>query len=101
MTNEIELNTSHNKETDWLHRIILPCSEVMHLLADDSEQRLSGRQRIALRVHLVVCKFCARYKHQLTRLRLALRRHPAGAEVPDSPGLSPEARDRIRRSLSK
>ncbi len=96
---ETALNESNNKEVDWVHRIILPCAEVTRLLSDSSRRPLSLRERIALRVHLVLCDWCSRYKRQLKLLCLTLHRHPSTVEIPDSPGLSPEAREKIRRSL--
>jgi hypothetical protein len=99
LTSETKLSASNNKEIDRLHRIIMPCAEVTRLLSDPAAPPLTCRQRIALRVHLAICSFCSRYKHQLHRLRLALRRDPADADTPVSQTLSPEARERIRRSL--
>jgi hypothetical protein len=96
---ETVLNESKKKTVDWLHRIILPCNEVTRVLSDPPKNRLSTRERIALRAHLAVCVWCSRYQHQLKRLRLTLHHHPAHAEAPEPTGLSPEARGRIRRSL--
>ena len=97
---ETTLNTLNKKAANWLHRIILPCTEVTRILSETPERPLTWRGRVALRVHLVMCAWCSRYKSQLKRLRISLHCHTSDAEAPDSVGLSPEARDRINRSLS-
>jgi hypothetical protein len=93
------LNKSSKKGVDWVHWIILPCTEVTRLLSAPSVRPLSRRKRVALRVHLVLCQWCSRYERQLKSLLLALHRHPSDAEAPDASRLSPEARERIRLSL--
>lgn len=94
------MNTLNKKAVNWLHRIILPCAEVTRILSEAPERPLAWRERVTLRVHLAMCAWCSRYKSQLKRLRISLHSHSADAETPDSVGLSPEARDRISRSLS-
>ena len=83
-----------------MHRIIMPCGKVTQLLSDPASRQLSPRERIALRVHLSVCGWCSRYKHQVQRLRNVLENHPSDIEAPSPTGFSPEARERIRRSLN-
>ena len=100
VTSENALNDSSKKTTDWVHRIIMPCSEVTHLLSDPASGQLSARERIALRVHLSVCSWCSQYKRQVQRLRNVMESHSSDVEAPSSTGLSPEARERIRRSLN-
>ncbi len=99
MTSEKALNESNKKTTDWVHRIILPCSHVTHLLSYPACRKLSIRERIALHVHLFVCGWCSRYKRQVQRLRSTLDRRPSDTEAPASSGLTPEARERIRHTL--
>jgi hypothetical protein len=59
-------------------------------------------KRIGVRVHLLMCKLCARYERQLLLIREAVRRMVATEEKPGGvPGesLSEEAKERIRKSL--
>lgn len=79
------------------------CKEVTRLVSQSLDRPLALRERIALWLHLRVCKLCARYRRQLLLLREAIRRHPdrlEGHKPPSSPSLSPEARERIKRSLT-
>jgi hypothetical protein len=78
------------------------CKEVSRLVSEAMDRELPVGRRLAVRIHLTMCRFCDRYRRQLLAIRETLRR--CAAERPDAaadPGfaLSPEARDRIRRSL--
>jgi hypothetical protein len=63
------------------------------------DQSLPLGKRIGVRLHLLMCKFCARYQRQLLLIRETVRRFAA---IEDSSGetLSAEARERIRKSLA-
>lgn len=52
---------------------------------------LHWRERMALRLHLLICHHCRRYVRQLRQLVASLRRPPAPA--------SPEQVDRIMRRI--
>jgi hypothetical protein len=59
-------------------------------------------QRIRLRLHLRICKWCARYERQLLLIRETLRRVDAAGDRPEGrtgETLSEDARERIRKSL--
>lgn len=81
---------------------MLSCKEVSHLVSDSLDRKLSLWQRIQVRLHLLMCRFCSRFRKQTLFLRDAGRHYPmvvAETETATSTGLSPEARDRIKRSL--
>ena len=81
-------------------RAISPdCREASRLQSRELDCPLSLSQRCGLRVHLVLCKWCRRYGKQLRFLRRALREHPGQVNAAPPETLSPEARERIRRSL--
>jgi hypothetical protein len=94
------MNESSKEATDWVHRIIMPCSEVTRILSDAERGSLTVRQGLALRVHLLVCGWCSRYQRQVQRLRATLARQSSKPEVYRPVNLSSDARDRIRRSLN-
>jgi hypothetical protein len=55
-----------------------------------------------MRLHLQICILCRRYGQQLTLIRSALRKGNGQLHEDsptDRPGLSPEAKARIRRAL--
>ena len=81
---------------------MLSCKEVSHLVSESLDRKLSPWQRIQVRLHLLMCRLCARFRRQTLFLRDAAHHYlmaVAETETATSAGLSPEARDRIKRSL--
>ena len=81
---------------------MMSCREATRLLSEAQDRPLPWRRRLGLRLHLLMCRLCARYARQLRFLRRALRRLPEEADRA-LPGarLSPEARRRILRALQE
>ncbi len=87
----------------FLARQFPPCKEVTRLVSESLDRDLSVPERLTLRVHVLMCVLCRRFARQVRFVRDALRRHSdrlEGQDLPPPPGLSPEARDRIKRNLS-
>lgn len=83
---------------------MLSCKEITHLVSESLDRPLPFRQRLAIRLHVLLCKLCNRYRRHLLFIRDTVRRHPERLEYPDSPcppPLSPEARERIKQSLTR
>ena len=78
----------------------LTCADAAKLLSASQDLDLTRAERIALRMHLLICKACRRYRRQLAFIQEAMRKPSASVE-PDESGrsLSPEARERIKNSL--
>ena len=75
------------------------CKEATRLQSEALDRRLSGSEKLGLRLHLLLCKWCRRYGEQLKFLRSAARACEDHPTVQGASGLSPEARERIKRSL--
>ena len=85
----------------FLARKTPSCKEVIRLLSDEMERAPSFRQWMAVRLHFLICKWCARYQKQLLLMRTLLRGDPEKIEA-NSPGrLSPEAKERMKRALNQ
>ena len=81
---------------------MLSCKDVTRLLSESMDHSLPLGKRIGVRLHLLMCRFCARYERQLLLIRETVRRIVASEEKPgESPGetLSEESKERIRKSL--
>jgi hypothetical protein len=80
----------------WMHN----CKEVTRMVSESMDRKLPLHQRMGIRVHLFMCKFCSRYRKQLLILREAMRLQDKYVEetIP-SLTLAPEARERIKRSF--
>ncbi|HEX9749684.1 MAG TPA: zf-HC2 domain-containing protein [candidate division Zixibacteria bacterium] len=85
----------------WLAAIQPPCEVISRSISDSLDRRLSLRERLLIRLHLPICRWCTHYKSHLTTIRHALRESADPELDPETElrGLSPEARDRIRRRL--
>jgi len=77
------------------------CREAVRLQSEAMDHSLTFTQRVGLRIHLLLCKWCRRYGNQIRFLRAASRQVPEKPSDPASAGMSPEARDRIRQSLDR
>lgn len=76
------------------------CKEVTRMVSESLDRKLPLHQRMGIRIHLLMCKFCSRYRKQLLILRESMRRYSMyGEESEPSLALPPEARKRIKRSL--
>ena len=78
------------------------CKEVTRMVSESMDRDLSRYRRIGIWIHLMMCKFCSRYKQQLISLRKALRSEGLHDENSEPHAkLSPDARERIKRSLHR
>ena len=82
--------------------LTLPCSESSQLVSDAMDRRLTRVERLAMTLHLMVCRNCRRSRKRLQLLAEALRRLASGI-APAAPStnasLSLEARKRIEEAL--
>jgi hypothetical protein len=79
---------------------MLSCKEVSLLVSRSMDTSLTLRERLAVRLHLLYCRGCRRFRDQVQFLRRAAQRSseslPAGAvHLPAS------ARERIRAALRR
>ena len=81
---------------------MLSCKDAPQLISESMDHSLPLGKRIGVRIHLIMCLFCARYERQLLLIRETVRRLVAMEETPDGlflGELSEDARERIRQSL--
>jgi predicted anti-sigma-YlaC factor YlaD len=55
---------------------MLSCKETSELVSRSLDERLSWSQRMAVRLHLLMCGACRRFVEQMGFLRRAARRYP-------------------------
>ena len=86
--------------THWMFH----CKDVSQKVSQSMDVSLPYRQRMAVRIHLLMCRYCARFSRQLMMLRKMschIDSDPSSTEAASK--LSQEAKDRIKailRSLS-
>lgn len=80
------------------------CKEVSRLVSESMDRELPFRQRFSMRLHLLMCSLCSRFRRQIAFLRDAAHSFGKGSEEGEllaNVRLSPEARARIKQSLEQ
>jgi hypothetical protein len=101
----IKLYSKATHALRWLLLRRLPtCKEMVPLMSESLERRLSLRERVLMKLHLWVCAWCAWYLEHLHLIREAI--HLRASETRDnesasSAALSSEARERIKLALKR
>ena len=68
------------------------------MISESMDRKLPLFQRMGIRLHLMMCEFCSRYRKQLLFIRQTLRSGHAPSDSDcTSSGLSAEARKRIKK----
>jgi len=85
----------------FIGRHTSPCQQVAQRLSDAMDRRLPLHQQLDLRLHLVVCALCERYRRHLETLRRLMRdpRDVGEGWLPDV-SLPPDVRERLKRVLN-
>ncbi|HKZ03755.1 MAG TPA: hypothetical protein VJ180_16045 [Pyrinomonadaceae bacterium] len=86
----------------WLLRRLPACKETVEIVSQSFERQLSLRERITVKLHFWICVWCQWYMEHLRLLRQTLRAKSTETSDMDSslsPGLSIDARERIKRRL--
>ncbi|MEW6720256.1 MAG: hypothetical protein AB1346_07390 [Thermodesulfobacteriota bacterium] len=81
---------------------MLRCKEATRLISLSMDESLPMFRKVELRLHILICRWCARYERQLLLIRDMLRGLDLATDRPDgSTGetLSEPARERIKASL--
>jgi hypothetical protein len=79
------------------------CKEVAARLSFGLEQPLPLGERMTLRLHMMMCRYCSRYYDQIRALRDLAQGYEATEMGPsdEDQKLSPEAQEHICQALSK
>ncbi len=76
-----------------------PCREMTLLLSREQDDPLPALEVFALRLHLLYCSACRRYKRNIGVMRRAVRRAADALDASSTPALSPESRRRIKQAM--
>ena len=75
------------------------CREATRLQSQVLDCSLSLRQRIGLRIHLWLCRWCNRYGKQIRFLRSAAQHQDEHEQCLPTQSLSSEVRERMKQQL--
>lgn len=89
----------------WLDALLIratpPCKEIVRWVSEEVEQPLPWHRRLRMHAHFLICKFCKRYRAQVTTLRTVLRSSSEklhGCETSED-HLPTDAKQRIKDAL--
>lgn len=77
-----------------------PCRKIVPLISQSMDRQLKLREWLQMKLHLLICSWCVRYKKQITFLRQILRQQERScSSIASTAGLNDAARDRINQSI--
>lgn len=79
--------------------VTMGCRQSARLLSRSLDRELPRRQRIALRLHFMMCNNCQRYLKQLRFLHNAMARYEEHLDDISKESLSQEAKARVTEAL--
>lgn len=85
---------------EGLARRLPDCDTTTKTISNAMDEKISLWQRIQVKLHLLICIYCARYRDQILLLRTTVRKGMEADKAPPATSLSSEARDRMKRRLS-
>jgi len=83
----------------WLTDFSPNCRKASRLQSEALDRPLPFRQRLGLRIHLLLCQWCRRYGKQISFLRRAVHDHPDEVVETLPQKLPDAARERIKQKL--
>lgn len=78
---------------------MLDCKQTSQLISQSLDRSLTLRERFALRLHLLVCKYCKQFSQHLQTIRVALKQMTSSIESNDSIEMPSAAKSRILQSI--
>jgi hypothetical protein len=79
----------------WMFR----CKDVSQKISLSMDTSLPLGHRLAVRFHLMMCRYCARFRRQMLKLRTLSRAIDTDAPASGTTTLSDDARARIKKAL--
>jgi hypothetical protein len=62
---------------------MMNCKQATRLMSQEMDRDLAAGDRLALRLHTLLCSGCARYREQMAFLRQASRQQVPDDDTPD------------------
>ncbi len=74
---------------------MLSCKQASKIISQSLDKPLTMRERFALKLHLIICKYCKRFSQQVQTLRVALKQMISSIENNNTIELPSAAKNRI------
>lgn len=78
------------------------CREITRTISDSMDRKLSLKERIGLKLHIMSCVLCERYQTQMIALNKMLNKYSLLLDEEEMLGgtrLKPEAKERIKKMI--
>ncbi|NIA31095.1 MAG: hypothetical protein GWP06_14435 [Actinobacteria bacterium] len=87
-----------------MSRLTPSCDIITHKISESMDGKISLRDKLEIRIHLLGCNLCTRYRDQLLIIQDMLNKYTKDVEheqILTDVSLSETARERIRRNLEQ
>ncbi len=74
---------------------MLSCKQASQIISQSLDRQLTMRERFALKLHLLMCKYCKQFSQQLHALRVALKLAASEIESNDTIKMPSATKKRI------
>ena len=78
---------------------MLSCKGASQLISQSIDRALTRRERLSLRLHLLICDVCRRFSRQLLVLTAAVKRLRDNTEADTEIQMPPETKQRIADAI--
>jgi predicted anti-sigma-YlaC factor YlaD len=80
---------------------MINCKQATAMASQQLDRELSLRQRLSLKLHLLICRYCRNYRRQLRFLHRIAPRLQTFIEEHSDIHLPPQRKESIRKSLKE
>jgi hypothetical protein len=78
------------------------CKDTTELISENMDHPISVFKRLRMGFHLVLCKYCRKYRKQLETLRkMTLGLGKEAADVNPQASLKPDSKERLKKIIEK
>lgn len=69
-----------NKLIDFMDKHMMACEEAGYLISKSIDSKLSFKQKMGLKFHLLFCHLCRKYEKQINQLQYLVNRYKISTE---------------------
>ncbi len=82
---------------------MLTCKETSYLASKKLDKKLTWRENIDFKLHIIMCGLCRRYASEIEKIHIMMQKSGKSglSELPESVKLSKESQERISKALGK
>jgi hypothetical protein len=95
-----EAKVKHTKFNLFVWSKLPACKEMVKIITASMDSKLSLRERLMMKLHLLACDPCVNFLKQIKFIRTALRQSDERLDEAQHISLSDSARDRIKDALN-